>query len=110
MSDNTLLNPFYTGIQIPDEFFCDREKETEELISLINNGNNVVLKAKRRIGKSSLIFHIFNNEGIINRYNTLYVDIFGTKSLADFHLTLQNKLLNAPLRKPPKSKEISKQL
>ena len=104
MSDNTLFNPFYTGIQIPDEFFCDREKETEELISLINNGNNVVLKAKRRIGKSSLIFHIFNNEGIKNSYNTLYVDIFGTKSLADFHLTLQNKLLNAPFAKTAKIK------
>ena len=104
MSDNKLFNPFFTGIQIPDEFFCDREKETEELISLINNGNNVVLKAKRRIGKSSLIFHIFNNEGIKNRYNTLYVDIFGTKSLADFHRTLQNKLLNAPFAKTAKIK------
>lgn len=104
MSDDTPFNPFFTGIQIPDTYFCDREKETEELISLINNRNNVVLKAKRRIGKSSLIHHIFNQEAIKNSYNTLYVDIFGTKTLADFHVTLQNKLLNAPFAKSAKIK------
>lgn len=45
MADIRHFNPFYTGIQIPDDFFCDREKETGELISLIRNGNNVVLQA-----------------------------------------------------------------
>ena len=104
MSDKTPFNPFFTGIQIPDTYFCDRKKETEDLISLIINGNNVVLKAKRRIGKSSLIYHIFNHSVIRDHYNTLYVDIFGTKSLADFHLTLQNKLLNAPFAKTAKIK------
>ncbi|MBP3203031.1 MAG: ATP-binding protein [Bacteroidales bacterium] len=102
MSDVLQTNPFFTGIQIPDEYFCDRQKETEDLIALVKNGNNVVLKAKRRIGKSSLIFHVFNHRAIKNDFNTLYVDIFGTKSLADFHLTLQNKLLSAPFAKSAK--------
>ena len=105
MAEIMQTNPFYTGIQIPDEYFCDRDRETEELISLIQNGNNVVLKAKRRIGKSSLIHHIFNNKAIKENYNSLYIDIFGTKTLADFHLTLQNKLLNAPFAKATKIKK-----
>jgi len=98
-------NPFYTIIQIPDEYFCDRGKETDEIIRLIQNGNNVVLKAQRRIGKSSLIQHIFNQEPIKSGYNTLYVDIFGTKNLDDFHIAFQNKLLNAPFAKAAKIKK-----
>lgn len=92
-------NPFFTGIQIPDEYFCDRTKETREIIDLIRNGNNVVMKAQRRIGKSCLIHHIINQEEIRRDYNTLYIDIFGTKNLNDFHLAFQNKLLNAPFAK-----------
>ena len=95
-------NPFYTSIQIPDAYFCDREKETEDILHLIQNGNNVVLKAQRRIGKSSLIQHIFNQEPINSKYNTLYVDIFGTNNLDDFHLVFQNKLLHAPFAKKAK--------
>ena len=97
-------NPFYTVIQIPDDYFCDRERETNDIISLIQNGNNVVLKAQRRIGKSCLIHHIFNQEIIKSGYNTLYVDIFGTKNLDDFHLAFQNKLLHAPFAKGAKIK------
>lgn len=89
------LNPFYTGIVIPDAFFCDRAEETESIINLIENGNNVVLKSQRRIGKSSLIHHIFLQKTILEGYNTLYLDLFGTKSCNDFHVAFQNKLLNA---------------
>lgn len=97
-------NPFFTVIQIPDKYFCDREQETRAIINLIMNGNNVVMKAQRRIGKSSLIHHIFNQEPIKTSYNTLYVDIFGTKNLDDFHLTFQNSLLHAPFAKSAKIK------
>lgn len=96
---NKPVNPFYTGIHIPDDYFCDRRKETEIIVGLILNGNNVVLKANRRIGKSSLIYHIFNRDEIKNNYNTLYLDLLGTKSLVDFHAAFQNKLFNAPFAK-----------
>ena len=86
-------NPFYTGIRIPDRYFCDREKETESIIGMIENGNNIVLKAGRRIGKSSLILHVLNQERVLKNYNTLYVDLFGTKNYDDFHLSFQNKML-----------------
>lgn len=92
-------NPFFTGIKIPDQYFCDRQNETHSIINLIQNGNNIVLKAQRRIGKSSLIQHIFKQPPIQSNYNTLYIDLFGTKNRNDFHLALQNELLNAPFAK-----------
>ena len=100
-----VVNPFFTGISIPDEFFCDRQKETLAIIDLIRNGNNIVLKAQRRIGKSSLILHIFNQPQIKQQYNTLYIDLFGTKNRDDFHLAFQNELINAPFAKSAKIKQ-----
>ena len=98
-------NPFYTGIRIPDRYFCDREKETESIIGMIENGNNIVLKAGRRIGKSSLILHVLNQERVLKNYNTLYVDLFGTKNYDDFHLSFQNKILNAPFARATRIKK-----
>lgn len=98
-------NPFFTGIEIPDEFFCDRAKETETIIRLIDNGSNIVLKAPRRIGKSSLLYHVFNQNKVKAKYNTLFVDIYGTKNAADFHAEFQNSLLAAPFAKRAKIKK-----
>lgn len=75
---NRPQNPFFKTIEIPDEYFCDREKETERIKRDILNGANIVLKSPRRIGKSSLIKHVFNQPDIKERYNCFYVDIFGT--------------------------------
>ena len=47
-----LENPFVIKGTIPDAYFCDREQETEQLVRWITNGNNVVLVAPRRIGKT----------------------------------------------------------
>ncbi|MBO4434111.1 MAG: hypothetical protein J5769_01490 [Bacteroidales bacterium] len=56
---NKVANPFFTTIMIPDEYFCDRDAETAKMLGYLQNGNNIVLKAQRRIGKSSLILHLF---------------------------------------------------
>lgn len=73
-------NPFFLKTNIPDPYFCDREKETKNIISLLQNGNNIVITAERRTGKSSLINHILENKAIKGKYNTLYVDISGTRN------------------------------
>ena len=88
-------NPFFTGIVIPDAYFCDRKMETETMISRIRNGNNIVLKSPRRIGKSSLVKHVLSQPEITGNYNTLYVDIYGTKCASDFIKEFQNGFLNA---------------
>lgn len=52
-----LQNPFFTGGYVASEYFCDREKETEQLLRNIRNGNNVTLVSTRRMGKTGLIQH-----------------------------------------------------
>src|SRR3954469_26060236 len=48
-------NPFLFGTLALDESFADRRSEIEELASDIRNGQDVVVFAPRRYGKSSLI-------------------------------------------------------
>lgn len=58
ISEGFTDNPFWLTTDIPDRYFCDREKETEDIIRFLRNRNNVVLKADRRVGKTSLLHHI----------------------------------------------------
>jgi AAA+ ATPase superfamily predicted ATPase len=48
-------NPFRYGALALDDTFTDRESEIRELISDIRNGQDVVVFAPRRYGKSSLV-------------------------------------------------------
>ena len=51
-------NPFLiVGYQGP-EYFCDREKETEVILSALHNGRNITLVSPRRMGKTGLMFFI----------------------------------------------------
>lgn len=80
----TLTNPFVVGKYISEKYFCDRAKETDLLVKQIVNGRNVVLAAVRRIGKTGLINHCFNQPKIRDNYYTFYVDIYTTSCLSDF--------------------------
>ena len=51
-------NPFRYGDLALDEAFTDREAEIAELTSDITNGQNVVIFAPRRYGKSSLMWRV----------------------------------------------------
>ncbi len=56
----TPLNLFLlSGYHSPD-YFCDREEETEKLVSALRNGRNVTLVSPRRMGKTGLIRHAFH--------------------------------------------------
>lgn len=79
-----VTNPFIVRGAIPERYFCDREKETELLVRYLTNGNNVVLHAPRRIGKSKLIDHCFAQPAIKNHYYTIFVDILQTGNLQEF--------------------------
>ena len=80
-------NPFVTSGYISPEFFCDREEESERLIQEIS-GNNLALISTRRMGKTGLIQHCFQQDGIVHDYYTFFVDIYATKSLRDFVFSL----------------------
>ena len=53
-----VLNPFRYGALALDDAFTDREQELSELESDIRNGQDVVLFAPRRYGKSSLVWRV----------------------------------------------------
>ncbi len=56
MTDVAAPNPFRYGDLALDEAFTDRERELAELAADIRNGQNVVVVAPRRYGKSSLVW------------------------------------------------------
>ena len=47
-------NPFVTTGYAGAEYFCDREKETADIIRYLTNGNNVALISPRRSLRKSL--------------------------------------------------------
>ncbi|HEY3865646.1 MAG TPA: ATP-binding protein [Solirubrobacteraceae bacterium] len=58
MADPPTVNPFRYGALALDDAFTDRERETAELKVDALNGQDVVLFAPRRYGKSSLIWRV----------------------------------------------------
>src|SRR6186997_179653 len=55
---NEETNPFRFGSLALDESFADREAEIAELAADVRNGQDVVVFAPRRYGKSSLIWAV----------------------------------------------------
>lgn len=61
-------NPFRFGALALDESFADREDERAELVADVRNGQDVVVFAPRRCGKSSLVWsatQALTREGIL---------------------------------------------
>lgn len=77
-------NPFVTNGYAGEHYFCDRVQETQALIDLLTNGNNVALISPRRLGKTDLIRHCFAQSAIMDNYYTFLIDIYATSSLQDF--------------------------
>lgn len=77
-------NPFVTKGYAGAEYFCDRVNETKQLVELTTNGNNMALISPRRVGKTDLIHHCFQQPEIKDHYYTFHIDIYATNSLRDF--------------------------
>ena len=98
-----MKNPFVTNGYAGSEYFCDRVKETSLIRELLLNENNIALISPRRIGKTDLIWHVFDNEDIRRDYHCFIVDIYATKSLSDF-VNMLGKAVIDELR--PKGKKV----
>ena len=92
MNDITVVNPFTVGKYLSDKYFCDRNEETEFLRKQLRNGRDVALISPRRIGKSGLIQHFFNQSDIKSDYYVFFIDIYATTSLAEFVYTLGKEI------------------
>ena len=84
MENLILLNPFVVGRYVSDKYFCDREKETEFLIKQVENGRHVALISPRRMGKTGLVQHCFQQPRLSDHYYTFFIDIYATSSLTEF--------------------------
>ena len=84
MENLIVLNPFVVGRYVSDKYFCDREKETQFSIKQVENGRNVALISPRRMGKTGLVQHCFQQARLNENYYTFFVDIYATSSLTEF--------------------------
>lgn len=88
-----LENPFPEYGYFGAEYFCDREKETNELVEALRNGSNVTLMAPRRIGKTGLIHHVFERMKKDNGVQCFYIDIFSTKTFSQMVQFMANAIV-----------------
>lgn len=89
-----ILNPFVISEKIIPKYFCDRKEESATLINLLQNGNNVVLLSRRRIGKTGLIQYCFDRKQIKNDYFIVYIDILSTSNLQEFTFLLGKEIVS----------------
>lgn len=86
-------NPFLiTGYKSP-EYFCNRVIESNKLKSSIENQRNMTLISSRRMGKTGLIMHVFNQFTKSSDYIPVYFDILGTTDFDEFTEVFCNAVL-----------------
>jgi len=90
----TLQNPFVTSGYVSAAYFCDRQRESADFVRELTGGNNLALISTRRMGKTGLIQHCFQDKRIKDNYYTFFVDIYATKSLRDFVYSLSRVILD----------------
>lgn len=90
-------NPF--SLTYNPEYFCDRAEETIRLKDNIINDLNTLLHSPRRLGKTSLIFHLFEELEKSKKYDTIYIDLFASGKLEDLIRILSTKILEKYYRK-----------
>ena len=83
-----LTNPFFHRGPIRDPaYFFGRERETSQILSLLGNRQSVSLVGQRRIGKTSLLFHladpqVFTQHGLnATEHLFVYIDCGGLSDL-----------------------------
>ena len=79
-----ITNPFLTSGYAGPDYFCDRKRETEELVRHLDNGRNTTLLSPRRYGKTGLIRHVLQLLSRRRGTKIVYVDLYPTRNLTDF--------------------------
>lgn len=107
----TLNNPFVVYGYKGAEYFCDRQKETEKIISTLHNERNITLVAPRRMGKTGLIHHVFHQmEEQYEGVKCFYLDIFATKNLEQMVQLMASEIIGKLDLKPSEGRESLKRI
>lgn len=88
-------NPFIISGYVSPEYFCNRDSETEELLTAMLNNRNMALISPRRMGKTGLIEHCFHKHEIKRGYNVFFVDIYATGNLKEFVFIFGKQIFEA---------------
>jgi len=95
-------NPFVLIGYYGQKYFCDRERETEKLLTWLRNDSNITLIAPRRYGKTGLIHNVFAR--LPADCKGIYLDIYSTRSLSDLTRLLAEAVvgvMDAPVSGSP---------
>jgi len=82
-----MKNPFEYGGVVSGDAFCNREKETADLLRAVDNCEKLFVFSERRFGKTSLVQNALNKLPP-KRYTCAYVDLWPTDSEAAFVTSL----------------------
>lgn len=93
------MNPFKVGKGYSQEHFIDRQREIDYMVNVAESGNNLVILAPRRFGKTWLL-HKFKES---TSFVVLYVDLFGVISLKGLSTQLINQSFQILKEKDPVS-------
>ena len=77
------MNPFSYGRIVKGEHFYDRELECSRIVQTLHHGNNVVLYAPRRYGKTSLVFKVMDQLEKLG-VTVVYIDMMQAYSIESF--------------------------
>ena len=87
-------NPFVTKGYVAAKYFCDREKESQQLLRELESSNDVALVATRKIGKSGLILHCFDAFDLKKDYNLFYIDFYSVGTLREMVYMMSRSIVN----------------
>jgi len=88
-------NPFVIGGYVSPDYFCDRNTESDELLTAILNSRNTAIISPRRMGKTGLVQHCFHFPEVKNNFHTFFIDIYSTGSLKEFVFILGKEIFDS---------------
>lgn len=81
------------GTPARQDNFYPRDREIERIIERIEDGNNIHIAAPRRIGKTSILFHLLDNK--VNNHIYVFVDTEGIDNEQAFFKKLFKEILQS---------------
>ncbi|MBN2172949.1 MAG: ATP-binding protein [Bacteroidales bacterium] len=78
------FNPFVLGRYESPEYFCNRTEELKRVDNCIKNQRNLTIISHRRLGKTGIILHYFNQIHKQKELQCIYLDLMHTHSTEDF--------------------------